>query len=204
MENLENNVVENVETQEVAKGQEERMFTQAELDKIIKERLEKESRKIAKSKEKEMNAIIEAERLESERLAKMNEAEREKAKAEKERLKFEQDRLKFEEERKVFEQAKIRTQTMEMLSERSIPVEMAQFITSNNADEIMENVSTFEKVFNESVEKVVTERLRGKTPQASLKKDGLTLADFRKLSMLKQQEMLIANPNLKNELLNNK
>ena len=164
MENLENNVVnEEVQDTEVV----EKTFTQSELDEIVKTRLAKESKKIEKANEATYQAQLKAEIEESEKLLKMNEADRAKAKAEKERKQFETEKAKYEEERRQFEQVKIKNQTMQMLGERNIPVELAQFINSNNADEIMENVSLFQEHFNKSVEKVVNERLKGNVPMSS-------------------------------------
>lgn len=179
MENLENNVV-NEEVQETVV--EEKTFTQSELDEIIKTRLAKEAKKIEKANEATYQAQLKAELEESEKLMKMNEADREKAKAEKERKQFEADRAKYQEERRQFEQTRIKSQTMEMLSERNIPVELAQFINSNNADEIMENVTLFQEQFNKSVEKVVTERLRGNVPQSSTSSNSFTVDQLKNMS----------------------
>ena len=174
MENLENNVVENnvvnndmQDTDVKADSVEVKTFTQEELDKIVKDRVAKEKRKIEAEREKTYQAKLEAELKESERLMQMNEADRLKAKAEKERKQFEEEKRMFQEQMKAFEQQKIKNQTMQMLGERNMPVELAQFITSENADEILDNVNVFQKHFNEAVEKVVTERLRGTTPRTS-------------------------------------
>ena len=172
MENLENNVVDNEvqDTEVKADDVEVKTFTQEELDKIVKDRVAKEKRKIEAEREKTYQAKLEAELKESERLMQMNEADRLKAKAEKERKQFEEEKRMFKEQMKAFEQQKIKNQTMQMLGERNMPVELAQFITSSNADEILDNVNVFQKHFNEAVEKVVVERLRGRSPKVSTNK----------------------------------
>ena len=204
MENLENNVVKNENTD--AEVKEEKTFTQAELEEILSKRLAKEKKKQEAIAEKEYQARLKAELEESEKLAQMNQAEREKAerekaKAEKERKEFELEKARYEQERREFEQAKIKAQTMQMLGERKIPVELAQFITSNNADEIMDNVNTFEKCFNEAVEKVVTERLRGKTPTTSIVSNGkITKEQFNKMRIDERSRLFKENPSLYAEL----
>lgn len=199
MENLENNVVKNENTDMEVK--EEKTFTQAELEEILSKRLAKEKKKQEAIAEKEYQARLKAELEESEKLAQMNQAEREKAKAEKERKEFELEKARYEQERREFEQAKIKAQTMQMLGERKIPVELAQFITSNNADEIMDNVNTFEKCFNEAVEKVVTERLRGKTPTTSIVGNGkITKEQFNKMRIDERSRLFKENPSLYAEL----
>lgn len=175
MENQNINVNEEVEvknneaTQE-ANQEKVKMFTQEEVDAILEKRLARESKKIKDAQEKEYRAKLETELKESERLMQMNEADRAKAQAEKDRKKLEEKERILEEQIRVFEQEKIKTQTMSMLGERNIPVELVQFIVSQNADEILDNVNTFEKHFNQAVEKVVLERLRGKTPQVGVSK----------------------------------
>lgn len=165
MENLENNVVNNevqenieVSTQEDAK--EVKTFTQEELNKIVAERIAKERKKLdaERLKQQEMQEKLIEE--ESEKLAKMTEAEKIKAKAEKERRKFEEKVARYEAEMKAFEQEKIKNQTMKLLGEKGLPVELCQFIQSNAADEIMENVEVFEKCWSEAIEKSVNARLR--------------------------------------------
>ena len=168
MENLENNVVtEEVQPQETKPQEEVKTFTQEEVNEMIAKRIAREAKKIEAEKQKAYQAQLEAELKESERLMQMNEADRLKAKAEKERRQFEEEKRMFNEQMKAFEQQKIRNQTMQMLDERKIPVALAQFITSENADEIMDNVNTFQKCFDEAVEQVVAERLKGKSPSTS-------------------------------------
>lgn len=188
---------ENTETDE----QQEKTFTQADIDKIVNERLAREKKKIEKANEEKYQAQLKAELEESEKLAKMNEADRLKAKAEKERKAFEAEKARYLEERKEFEQAKIKTQTMQMLGERNMPVELAQFIQSNTADEIMDNVTVFEKCFNEAVEKLVNERLKGRTPGVSTSNKS-TNNPYSKdtWSLQKQMELEMSNPSLAQQL----
>ena len=169
MENIENNVVkEEVQNVEVKADEVQvKTFTQDELNKIVAERVAKERRKLDAEilKQQEMQEKLIEE--ESEKLAKMTEAEKVKAKAERERKKFEEKVARYEAEMRAFEQEKIKTQTMKLLDEKGLPIELCQFINSSTADEIMDNVNTFYKCFNEAEEQVVTERLRGKSPSVS-------------------------------------
>ena len=185
MENLENNVgTEEVQAQETKTEEQVKMFTQEEVDQMIAKRIAREAKKIEAEKQKAYQAQLEAELKESERLMQMNEADRLKAKAEKERKQFEEERKKFEEQMKAFEKQKIRDQTIQMLDERKIPIALAQFITSENADEIMDNVNTFQKCFDEAVEQVVAERLKGKSPSTStVSKNTFSMEQLRGMSV---------------------
>ena len=186
MENIENNVVkEEVQNVEVKADEVQvKTFTQDELNKIVAERVAKERKKLDAEilKQQEMQEKLIEE--ESEKLAKMTEAEKVKAKAERERKKFEEKVARYEAEMRAFEQEKIKTQTMKLLDEKGLPIELCQFINSSTADEIMDNVNTFYKCFNEAVEQVVTERLRGKSPSVStVSKNTFSMEQLRGMSV---------------------
>ena len=186
MENIDNNVVneEIVETEkaETNEVREVKTFTQEEVNAILEKRLSREIKKIEAEKQKAMELELKAELEEAEKLAKMSEAERVKAKAEKERVKFEKERKKFEEEMRAFNQERMLNTTMTTLSEKNLPVEFASFLRADNAEQIMENIAIFGKHFNESVEKAVTERLRGKTPQTSTVNNSFNMNELKNMS----------------------
>ena len=186
MENIDNNVVneEIVETEkaETNEVKEVKAFTQEEVNAILEKRLSREIKKIEAEKQKAMELELKAELEEAEKLAKMSEAERVKAKAEKERIKFEKERKKFEEEMRAFNQERMLNTTMTTLSEKNLPVEFASFLRADNAEQIMENIAIFGKHFNEAVEKAVTERLRGKTPQTSTVNNSFNMNELKNMS----------------------
>ena len=203
MENIENNVVnnevqENVEVE--ANEVQVKTFTQEELNKIVADRVAKERRKldIERQKQQEMQEKLIEE--ESEKLAKMTEAEKAKAKAERERKKFEEKVARYEAEMKAFEQEKIKNQTMKLLDEKGLPIELCQFINSNTADEIMENVEIFEKCWSQAIEKSVAERLRGSVPKTRVATGGITKEEFKKMSLSQQAEIARKNKDLYLEL----
>lgn len=184
MENLENNVVnEEVQTQEVKTEEAVKTFTQEEVNEMIAKRLARETKKIEAEKERAMQLKLKAELEESEKLAKMSEAERVKAQAEKERKQFEEERRLHLEERKQFEEEKMLRLTMEALEDKKLPGSFAKFLKVDNADDIMDNISVFEKGFNEAVEKAVAERLRGKSPVTStLSKNTFSMDQLKGMS----------------------
>lgn len=199
MENLENNVVnEEVQTQDVKTEEPVKTFTQEEVNEMIAKRLARETKKIEAEKEKAMQLKLKAELEESEKLAKMSEAERVKAQAEKERKQFEEERRLHLEERRQFEEEKILRLTMEALEDKKLPGSFAKFLKVDNADDIMDNISVFEKGFNEAVEKAVAERLRGKSPVTStLSKNTFSMDQLRGMSV---EEINKNWENIKNNL----
>ena len=184
MENQNVNVNEAVEVTEEIKPQEEiKTFTQEEVNAILEKRLSREIKKIEAEKQKAMELELKAELEEAEKLAKMSETERVKAKAERERAKFEKERKKFEEEMRAFNQERMLNTTMTTLSEKNLPVEFASFLRADNAEQIMDNISTFEKHFNDAVEKAVLERLRGKTPQTGTATKNFDMNELKNMSV---------------------
>ena len=184
MENQNVNVNEAVEVTEEIKPQEEiKTFTQEEVNAILEKRLSREIKKIEAEKQKAMELELKAELEEAEKLAKMSETERVKAKAERERAKFEKERKKFEEEMRAFNQERMLNTTMTTLSEKNLPVEFASFLRADNAEQIMDNISTFEKHFNDAVEKAVLERLRGKTPQTGTTTKNFDMNELKNMSV---------------------
>ena len=206
MENMNTNVSEEIKNDAAidnaveTTAKEEKTFTQDELNKIVAERVAKERRKLDAEilKQQEMQERLIEE--ESEKLAKMTEAEKVKAKAERERKKFEEKVARYEAEMKAFEQEKIKNQTMKLLGEKGLPIELCQFINSNTADEIMENVEVFEKCWSEAIEKSVSERLRGSVPKTKVTVGGITKEEFKKMSLSQQAEIARNNKDLYLEL----
>ena len=206
MENINTNVSEEIKNDVAIDNatelavKEEKTFTQDELNKIVAERVAKERRKLDAEilKQQEMQERLIEE--ESEKLAKMTEAEKVKAKAERERKKFEEKVARYEAEMKAFEQEKIKNQTMKLLDEKRLPIELCQFINSNTADEIMENVEVFEKCWSQAIEKAVTERLRGSVPKTKVTVGGITKEEFKKMSLSQQAEIARNNKDLYLEL----
>ena len=185
MENLENNVVtEEVQVQDTETQEQVKTFTQEEVNEMIAKRIAREAKKIEAEKEKAMQLKLKAELEESEKLAKMSEAERVKAQAEK--------------ERKLFEEEKILRLTMEALEDKKLPGSFAKFLKVDTADDIMENISVFEKGFNDAVEKAVMERLRGKTPTTGVSKNSTFSMD--QLRGMSAEEINKNWANIKNNL----
>lgn len=145
-------------TGEGAKGSggegEQKTFTQAELDKIIQERLSR-----AQSKwEKEFETKLNEAKTEAEKLAKMN-AEQ---KAEYERKKREDELAKREGE---ITRRELRATALESLAEKGLPKQLADILDYTDAESTSKSIESVEKVFRESVEAAVNERLKGDLPK---------------------------------------
>ena len=161
-------------------------FTQEEVDKMIQKRLSRER--------KDIEAKIEAERAEAERLAKMSEAEKQQAL-------FKKQVAEFEATKRAFEQEKLLNETSKQLASKNLPIEFAEMLKAQDAESTFENIKIFEAKFNEAVEKLVNERLKGKTPKAQTGAvDGVTKEAFNKMSYKERLELYNSDPELYNKL----
>ena len=190
MEN-QNNVVEEVVVEGGATTQEKEVktFTQEEVDKMISKRLQRER--------KDIEAKIEAERKEAEELSRLSEQERQK------KL-FEKQVKEFEETKRAFENERLLNETSKQLASKNLPIEFAEMLKGNDAESTFENIKLFEAKFNESVEKVVTERLRGTVPKTTTTPNiaSITKEQFRSMSYIEKMNLYNENKDLFNELNN--
>ena len=76
-------------------------------------------------------------------------------------------------------------------------------LKGNDAEKTFENIQLFEAKFNEAVEKVVTERLRGSAPKVATVGGGITKEDFKKMSLAQQAELAKKDKDLYLELSKN-
>ena len=177
MENI-NNVVNNeVQDTEVKVDEVQvKTFTQDEVNEMISKRLQRER--------KDIEAKIEAERKEAEELAKLSEQEKQK------KL-FEKQVKEFEETKRAFENERLLNETSKQLASKNLPIEFAEMLKGNDAESTFENIKLFEAKFNESVEKVVTERLRGNVPKTttSLNSPSITKEQFRSMSYMEKMDL---------------
>ena len=177
MENT-NNVVNNEvqDTEVKVDTVEVKTFTQEEVNEMISKRLQRER--------KDIEAKIEAERKEAEELAKLSEAE-------KQRKLFEKQVKEFEETKRAFENERLLNETSKQLASKSLPIEFAEILKGNNAEKTFENIQLFEAKFNEAVEKVVTERLRGNVPKTttSSSNPSITKEQFRSMSYMEKMDL---------------
>ena len=130
----------------------EKTFTQKDLDAIIDKRLARE-RKEAETRIKE--AVTEAQKL-----AKMSADER----LEHERA--ERDKALKDRESEITKR-ELRAEAKSQLSDKGMPVELAEVLPYTDAETTNQALEAVEKVFRAAVEKGVTERLKGNPPKVS-------------------------------------
>lgn len=185
MENLENNNVETsmvdstknkentTKNTEVATETKEKTFTQSDIDRIIAKTIAKERKR------------AEEEKTEAEKLAKMTAEE-------KARHEFEKEKEEFEKERRVYLREKLEMQVSKELIENGLPAEFSKYLTGEDAETSKANIDEFKELFNNALEKLVNERLKGATPTTgggATNTTTITKEQFRKMNILERQKL---------------
>lgn len=143
-------------------GEPEKTFTQDEVNKMIGERLARESAKMKKEAEAAANKALEAAKKEAEKKAKMDAAEKEKY--EREQLEKERDELKRYKER-----TELGKTVSNMLSDADVPVtdDLLELLIGEDEEATEKAVERFKAAITAAVEQKEKERSKGKTPKAT-------------------------------------
>ena len=178
-------VNDNQDTSKAESEKQERMFTESEVNALISKRLKRE-------KEKQEKALKEAERL-----SKMSEDERAKEE-------LEIERKKIAEERAELDKYKLLQQTQIELSNREIPNEFAEWIVADDAESTLERINSLKKLWDKALDNGLNAKLAGRAPKIqsddNKPQPGMSKDDFRKLSIAKQQEIFMNDPELYKKL----
>ena len=151
------------ETSKSARGGDEKKYSDADLDKII-------NKKFAAWQEKKDKEVEEAKKLE-----KMSAEE--KIAHERDSIKKELDELKRE--KALAEMSKT---ARKLLSEKNITVsdELLSLMVTTDATETKAAIDSFAKLFSESVENAVKERVRGNVPAAGTANNNAPVSEISK------------------------
>lgn len=103
-------------------------------------------------------AELETARSEAEKLAKMSADEKAK-------FEFEQRENKLTEKEQAIAARELRSETLNVLSEKSLPHEIIDIVLADDADKTSKNIEAFKSVFDKAVQASVEERLKGTSPQ---------------------------------------
>lgn len=128
---------------------EEKTFTQEELDSIVEARLKRERADLQKQIE---------EIKEEQRLSQLSEKERKQAEEAK-RL------ADLEEREKAIKYKEDLAETRSILVEEGMPIEFAEFLIAEKAEDTMANINHFKDTFNEAVKAQAKKYLEGKEPK---------------------------------------
>lgn len=173
----ENKVTQEVQEPVVDDKPVEKTFTQADVDKIVGDRLAR----LKAKHEEELKAKV----SEAEKLAKMTEEERAKAeidiaKAELKAMREEFDRVKAE-----FEGQQMLAQVTKELNDRGLPISMAKSLIGVNAEATKDNIDRFENDWKASLELGIKAEIKSSSssPRLELKGEEGVHKDPRDMSL---------------------
>lgn len=195
---MSNENINEVEEVTAEQNEEVKTFTQEEVDKLLQSETDRKTSKAletAKAKwEEEFKAKLESEKSEAEKLAKMSEEERFKAELTKERE-------VFEAERKAFQIERLEAQTVKELSSSGLPVEFADYLKADSADQIKVNIDTFKEKWTSAIQAAVEDRLKGTTPKvATATSNNISKDDFKRMNLEEKMKLFEENPDVYNSL----
>ena len=149
----------------------------------VQENTEVEAKEVKTFTQDELNKIV------AERIAK-----------EKKKL-FEKQVREFEETKKAFEAERLLNETSKQLASKNLPIEFAEMLKGEDAESTFNNINVFEAKFNEALEKMVTERLRGATPKVATSTNvNITKEQFRNISYMEKMDLYSKDIELFNKL----
>lgn len=137
------------EVEQPEEQQEDKTFTQDELDKIVQDRLSREQKKFKEQQEQAIATAI----SEGKRLAQLSAEER----AAEEAKQKEQSLLEREQE---LARRELAIDTQSRLAEDNIPQQFAGFLMATDADTTNDNIKAFKAEFDKAVSEAVEQRLK--------------------------------------------
>jgi hypothetical protein len=161
-------------------------YTEAEVLDLVQKATDKRVTEALKKQEHKLNQKL----AESDKLRGMDEEQR-KA------YEFEQKLAEFEVEKKEFTRAQNLLEANKILANRGLPINFSNYIVADDAETMMENITTFETLFKAAVNDAVSIKIASPTPKSGATGQvGLTRESFIKMSALEQGELYKTNPEL--------
>lgn len=177
-------------------------LTQAELDaKLQAESDKRVNQALENAKEKmkaDLKAELESEKEEAKKLAGLTEAQKEK-------LAIEKERAEIAKERESLNKDKMLAETTTQLATGGLPVEFAKYLSADDAETTLSNLTEFGAVWQTAIAKAVSDKLaNGYVPTAgSGTAPAITAEQFRKYNYSQKVALKQENPELYKQLTQN-
>ena len=167
-------------------GNETKTYTQEEVDKL----LQAEADRRVTSALKKQKAEFEREKLESEKLRDMDEAQRKE-------YEYEKKVAELEAREKEFNIAQNKLEASKIMAEHGLPISFVDYIVAEDAETMMQNITTFETQWKAAIADEVQQRMASPAPRGSNgTQTGLTKEGFKKMTLAQQAELYRTNPEL--------
>ena len=172
-----------VETGEVAV---EKTYTESEVQALLQREGDRRVSSALKKQQKE----FEKKTAEADKLRDMDESQRKE-------YEYTQRLQELEDKEREFAIAQNKLEATKVMANRELPIEFVDYIVAEDAETMMENITTFERAFKSAVADAVAKKIASPAPKTgSAKQTGMTKEEFRKLSVAQQTEIFRTNPEL--------
>lgn len=171
-------------------GTEQKTFTQEEMEKLLQKEGDRRVTSAQSKWEKEADKRV----SQAEKLAKMDEDS-------KAQFQMEEREKALEQREKDLTLNANRVECSRILTEKGLPAELTDFVVSDDAEIMNDNIKLFERVIKDTVSKEVLERIGSDSPQTGGNSGGtVTKESFRKMNLGEQMEIYNRDPELYNRL----
>lgn len=172
-----------IETGEVAV---EKTYTESEVQALLQREGDRRVSSALKKQQKE----FEKKTAEADKLRDMDESQRKE-------YEYTQRLQELENKEREFAIAQNKLEATKVMANRELPIEFVDYIVAEDAETMMENITTFERLFKGAVADAVAKKIASPAPKTgSAKQTGMTKEEFRKLSVAQQTEIFRSNPEL--------
>ena len=168
----------------------EKTYTESEVQAL----LQKEADRRVSSALKKQQKVFETKMAEADRLRDMDENQRKE-------YEYNQKLQELEEREKEFTITQNKLEATKVLASRGLPVEFVDYVVAEDAETMLENINTFDRLFKSAVSDAVSKKISTPSPKSSsITQTGMTRDDFKKLSVAQQAEIYRTNPELYKQL----
>lgn len=192
MENNMNNSTETTTVEQETQETEAKTFTQEEVDKMLQAETDRRVTAALKKQQKK----FEAEKSEAAKLASMNEEQ-------KKEFEFNKKVKELEEREREFNIMQNKLEASKVMTDKGLPITFVDYIVAEDAETMMNNITSFEKEWKAAIADAVSARLGAdsQTPKTkTVSQTGLSSEEFKKLSVAQQAEIYKTNPELYKQL----
>lgn len=160
-------------------------YTQEEVERLLQQEGDRRvTAALKKAEAKRTEAVREAQKL-----ATMNEDEKARYEVERRQKELDEREARIALLENTAEATKI-------LSEKGLPPALVELVVAADADDMMARINLLDKWVKEGIKAGVERQLASASPRASSVSEGMTRAEFSKLSIARQQELYRQNPEL--------
>lgn len=168
----------------------EKTYTESEVQALLQRESDRRVSSALNKQKKEFEKQV----AESEKLKSMDEKQRQE-------YEYAQKLQELETREKEFNIAQNKLEATKVLANRGLPIEFVDYIVAEDAETMMENITTFERAFKSAVADAVAEKVASPAPKnGSAKQTGLTKEEFKKMTLQQQAEIYRTNPELYKQL----